>query len=94
MSDNEPELDQKWGCALPAAWLDHMRIRPAALRAVFDDMNADTGAGLQIFIGAAPFIVAAKYYGSLAQLTVQVPARKPPRLPRRVPNRKGRARPA
>ena len=75
LPDNEPELDQKYGCALPAAWLDHLRIRPAGLRAAFEDMNADTGAGLALTVLAAPFVVASQYSGSLAQLSVQVRVR-------------------
>ena len=70
--DNEPELEQKYGCALPAAWMDHMRIRPAGLKAAFQDMNADTGANFQAIVGAAPFTVASIYSGSLAQMSVKV----------------------
>lgn len=70
--DNEPELDQKYGCALPAAWLDHLRIRSAALRAVFADMNADTRAGRKLTIIAAPFSMASNYKNSLGQLSVKV----------------------
>ena len=33
LSDNEPENDQKYGCASPAAWADHIQIRSGALQA-------------------------------------------------------------
>jgi hypothetical protein len=33
VADNEPENDQQYGCASPAAWADHLQIRSGALQA-------------------------------------------------------------
>lgn len=71
--DNEPEVEHKYhGCVPPLVWLDHMRIRAAALRAVFADMNADTGARLKLVIGAAPFSIASGWNNTLSRLSVRV----------------------
>ena len=72
LSDNEPELQRKYGCIGNASWVDHLRIRTAALRAVYADMNTDTQAGRKLSVYAAPFSVASRYNNSLAQLSVQV----------------------
>ena len=71
--DNEPDREAaKFGCALPAAWLDHLRIRSAALLAVFADMNMDAGSKLKLIIGAAPVSSTPVYTGSIAEITAKV----------------------
>ena len=52
--------------------LSDASVRAAALRAVFADMNADTGARLKLVIGAAPFSIASGWNNTLARMSVRV----------------------
>lgn len=63
----QPNLDD--GCSTSKVWLDHLRIRAAALRNAYADLNAAAPAAsrLTLQIGA-PTLSQPKYAGTLGQV--------------------------
>lgn len=47
-------------------WYDHMRIRAAALRNAYSDLNSETGKSVKLVIGA-PTLSQPRYSGSLGE---------------------------